>query len=194
MTSFHESTVEEAAMGWLSGLGWETVYGPNIAPGTPAAERDTYNQVVLERRLKDALERLNPDLDNQGLEHALRRIINLDGPALEARNRSFHLDLINGVTVDKRFPDGTISGVPARIVNFENPQENDWLAVNQFTLTENKDTRRADIVLFLNGLPLGIIEFKNPADENTDIWDAWQQLQTYTADLPTLFLGIPRFL
>ena len=187
MPTLSESTVEQAALEWLSDLGWETAYGPDIAPGTPAAERDNYTQVVLERRLRDALERLNPDLDNQGLEHALRRIINLDGPALEARNRSFHLDLINGVTVDKRFPDGTISGVPARIVNFENPQENDWLAVNQFTLTENKDTRRADIVLFLNGLPLGIIEFKNPADENTDIWDAWQQLQTYTADLPTLF-------
>ena len=187
MPTFYESDVEEAAMDWLSGLGWETAYGPDIAPGTPAAERDNYSQVVLEVRLKDALERLNPDLDEQALEAAFRRITNPDGPTLEARNRSFHLDLINGVTVDKRFPDGTVSGVPARIVDFEDLPENDWLAVNQFSAQETQAPRRPDIVLFLNGLPVGNIELKNPADENTDIWDAWQQLRNYQVDLPSMF-------
>ena len=185
--NFYESDVEEAAMGWLSGLGWETAYGPYIAPGTPAAERDSYAQVVLEGRLRDALERLNPDLDDHALEQALRRITNPDGPTLEARNRAFHLDLINGVTVDKRFPDGTVSGVPARVLDFDNPQENDWLAVNQFSAQETQNLRRPDIVLFVNGLPVGNIEMKNPADENTDIWDAWQQLRNYQVDLPTMF-------
>ena len=106
---------------------------------------------------------------------------------MEARNRAFHRILINGLTVDVRGPDGTVSGVPAKVVDFDNPSNNDWLAVNQFTVTENKNTRRADIVLFLNGLPLGIIELKNPTDPNADVWDAWQQLQTYESELPTLF-------
>ena len=187
MTVFYESEVEEAAMEWLATLGWETAYGPDIAPGTPAAERESYDKVVLQERLKDALERLNPDLDDQALETAFRRITNPDGPTLEARNRSFHLDLINGVTVDKRFPDGNVSGVPARILDFDNPQENDWLAVNQFSAQETQTLRRPDIVLFVNGLPVGNIELKNPADENTDIWEAWQQLRNYQVDLPTMF-------
>ena len=187
MTTFNEATVEQVALEWLTNLGWETAYGPDIAPGTPAAERDNYSQVVLEVRLKDALERLNPDLDEQALEAAFRRITNPDGPTLEARNRSFHLDLINGVTVDKRFPDGTVSGVPARIVDFEDLPENDWLAVNQFSAQETQTPRRPDIVLFLNGLPVGNIELKNPADENTDIWEAWQQLRNYQVDLPSMF-------
>ena len=187
MPTLSESTVEQAAMEWLSDLGWETAYGPDIAPGTPAAERDNYTQVVLERRLRDALERLNPDLDNEALETALRRITNPDGPTQEAMNRSFHHALTRGVTVPVRRPEGTTSGEPAAVVDFENPANNDWLAVNQVTVRENQSTRRADIVLFLNGLPLGIIELKNPADENADVWDAWNQLQTYKAELPTLF-------
>ena len=121
MPPFNESTVEQAAMEWLSELGWETAYGPDIAPGTPTAERDNYAEMVLKQRLKDALERLNPDLDDGALETALRRITNLDGPTQEARNRSFHLDLINGVTVERRGPDGTVSGVPAKIIDFEAP-------------------------------------------------------------------------
>ena len=187
MSAFYESDVEEAAIAWLSELGWETAYGPDIAPGTPASERDNYAQVVLEGRMKDALERLNPDLEDEALEAAYRRITNPDGPTLEARNRAFHLDLINGVTVDKRFADGTVSGVPARIVDFDDPMENDWLAVNQFSAQETQTPRRPDIVLFLNGLPVGNIELKNPADENTDIWDAWQQLRNYQVDLPGMF-------
>ena len=185
--NFYESDVEEAAMGWLSRLGWETAYGPDIAPGTPAAERESYAQVVLDCRLRDALERLNPELDGQALETAFRRITNPDGPTLESRNRAFHLDLINGVTVEKRFPDGTVSGVPARVLDFEHPLENDWLAVNQFSAQETQTLRRPDIVLFVNGLPVGNIELKNPADENTDIWEAWQQLRNYQVDLPTMF-------
>ena len=187
MPAFYESDVEEAAMEWLADLGWETAYGPDIAPGTPAAERDSYAQVVLESRLRDALERMNPDLDDQALETAFRRITNPDGPTLEARNRAFHLNLINGVTVDKRFHDGTVSGVPAKILDFDDPLENDWLAVNQFSAQETQTLRRPDIVLFVNGLPIGNIELKNPADENTDIWEAWQQLRNYQVDLPTMF-------
>ena len=187
MTTITEADVESVALDWLASLGWETTYGPDIAPGTPGAERDNYAQVVLEGRLRDALERLNPDLDDEALKRVLRRISNPDGPTLEARNRFFHQDLINGVTVDKRFPDGTVSGVPAKIIDFENPLDNDWLAVNQFSAQETQILRRPDIVLFVNGLPVGNIELKNPADENTDIWEAWQQLRNYQVDLPTMF-------
>ena len=106
---------------------------------------------------------------------------------MEARNRTFHRLLVDGVTVEYPLADGAMRGVQARVVDFENPNANDWLAVNQFSVSENKNTRRADIVLFVNGLPLAVIELKNPADEEATIWTAWQQLQTYKAELPGLF-------
>ena len=187
MTTLSESTVESAALSWLSSLGWQTAYGPDIAPDTPCAERTDFTQVVLEERLRNALLNLNHGLPPSALETGLRSLINLDGPTLEARNQSLHHAFTRGVTVPVRRPDGTTSGEPAATVDFENPANNDWLAVNQFTVKENQSTRRADIVLFLNGLPLGIIELKNPADENADVWEAWNQLQTYKAELPTLF-------
>ena len=187
MVTIYESAVETAALSWLSGLGWQTAHGPDMAPDTPNAERTDFTQMVLEERLREALFNLNPNLPASALETGLRNLIKPDGPTLEARNQSFHHTLTRGVTVPVRRPDGTTSGEPANVVDFENPANNDWLAVNQFTVKENQSTRRADIVLFLNGLPLGIIELKNPADENTDVWDAWQQLQTYKAELPTLF-------
>ena len=182
-----EAAVEQVALSWLSSLGWQTAYGPDIAPGTPGAERTDFTEIVLEEHLRDALLNLNPNLPPSALETGLRNLINPEGPTLETRNRAFHHALTRGTTVPVRGPDGTMTGVPAAVVDFENPDNNDWLAVNQFTVKENQSTWRADIVLFLNGLPLGIIELKNPADENTDVWDAWQQLQTYENELPTLF-------
>ena len=95
--------------------------------------------------------------------------------------------LVNGVTVEYRSDDGAIRGAQARVIDFDNADANDLLAVNQFTVTENQNTRRADIVLFVSGLPLGVIELKNPADPDAGIWDAWNQLQTYKDELPTLF-------
>ncbi len=125
------------------------------------------------------------------LDDAFRKLTQPEGATLETRNRSFHWMLVNGVTVEHRADNGAIRGQPARVIDFDNPTANDWLAVNQFTVTEtangNRNTRRPDIVLFLNGLPLGIIELKNPADEDATIWTAWQQLQTYQAELHTLF-------
>ena len=95
--------------------------------------------------------------------------------------------LVDGVTVEYGAGDGAIRGAQARVVDFDDPDRNDWLAVNQLTVTENRNTRRPDVVLFVNGLPLGVIELKNPADEDATIWTAWQQLQTYKAELPSLF-------
>ena len=187
MTTLSESDVEAAALDWLEGLGWRTAHGPDIGPDGPNAERSDYSQVVLERRIRDALAELNPGLPAEALEDALRRLTHPEGSTLETRNRSFHRMLVDGVSVERRAEDGSIRDAQVRILDFDNPANNGFLAVNQFTVTENRDTRRPDIVLFINGLLLGVIELKNPVDEDATIWTAWQQLQTYTAELPTLF-------
>ena len=187
MTTINESIVEKAALAWLGDLGWQVAHGPDIAPDTPNAERDSYDEVVLERRLRDALAELNPALPAAALDDAFRKRTHPEGPTLEARNRAFHRMLVDGVTVEYRTADGDIRGAQARVVDFDNPANNDWLAVNQFTVTENKNHRRPDVMLFVNGLPLCIIELKNPVDEDATIWTAWQQLQTYKAELSNLF-------
>ncbi|MGH9382118.1 MAG: type I restriction endonuclease subunit R, partial [Thermoanaerobaculia bacterium] len=187
MVAFGESTVEEAALDWLAGLGWQRVHGPEIAPGMPGAERGDYGEVVLAERLHEALARLNPELPGEALDDAFRKLTRPQGSTLEARNRAFHRLLVDGVTVEYRTADGAIRGAQARVVAFDEPAGNDWLAVNQFTVTENKRTRRPDVVLFVNGLPLAVIELKNAADEEATIWTAWRQLQTYKAELPALF-------
>ena len=179
-----ESTVEAATLDWLGELGYRTAHAPE--PGQYGL-RDTYGDVVLHRILRDRLAHLNPDLPADALDDAFRKLTTPPGATLEARNRSFHGMLADGVTVEYRRDDGTVRGDPARVFDFDNPTNNDFLAVNQFTVVENKNERRPDIVLFVNGLPLGVIELKNPADEDATIWTAWQQLQTYKAELPTLF-------
>ena len=187
MTTIAEADVEQAALAWLADLGWRVAHGPDIAPDTPGAERDGYEQVVLARRLRDALAQLNPDLPTDALDDAFRRLTRPAGPTLAARNRALHRMLVEGVPVEYRSGDGAIRGAQAWAINVEKPAANDWLAVNQFTVTEQKHTRRPDVVLFVNGLPLGLIELKNPADEDATIWTAWQQLRTYQAELPALF-------
>ena len=187
MTTITESDVEQAALSWLSNLGWQVAHGADVAPDTPNAERDDYGQVVLERRLRDALAQLNPVLPADALDDAFRKLPRPEGSTLEARNRAFHRMLVNGVEIEYRDSDGRVRGDQVRVIDFETPTNNDWLAVNQFTITEDGNTRRPDVLLFVNGLPLGVIELKNPADEDATIWTAWQQLQTYKAELPSLF-------
>src|SRR3990172_6122285 len=164
-----ESTIEEAALAWLESLGYTVKYGPEIAPGEIAAERTDYGQVVIEDRLRQALVRLNPQLSVKAIEDAFRKLIRPEGPTLEARNRALHRLLVDGVTVEYRTSDGTIRGAQARVIDFTNPGNNDWLAVNQFTVIENKHNRRPDVVIFVNGLPLGVIELKNTADEKATV-------------------------
>ena len=187
MTTISEADVEQAALDWLSALGWKVAHGPDIAPDTPGTERADYGQVVLERRLQDALTELNPSLPASALDDAYRKLTRPEGSTLEASNRAFHRMLVNGVTVEHRDGAGRIRGAQVQVIDFDDPPNNDFLAVNQFTVSENRNTRRPDIVLFVNGLPLGVIELKNPADEDATIWTAWQQLQTYKAELPVLF-------
>ena len=169
MATLTEADVEAAALEWLADLGWQKTHGPDIAPGTPGAERDDYRQPFLERRLRDALDQLNPDLPSSAVEDALRKLTQPEEATLEARNRAFHRLLVDGVTVEYRAGDGAIRGEQARVIDFKDPTANNWLAVNQFTITENHNTRRPDIVLFVNGLPLGVIELKNPTDAEATI-------------------------
>ena len=187
MTTLTEAVVEDAALAYLESLGWTIAHGPDIAPGAATEERTDYGQVILEQRLRNALAWLNPSLSADALDDAFRKLTLPAGATLEARNRTFHRMLVDGVTVEYRDDNGSIRGMQAQVINFDDVGANDWLVVNQFTVTENQHNRRPDIVLFVNGLPLGVIELKNPADEDATIWTAWQQLQTYKAELPTLF-------
>ena len=187
--SFTESVVEDAALAWLEALGYGVLHGPDIAAGEPAAERSdpNYRDVVLERRLRQALVRLNPDHPPEALEDAYRKLTRVDAPSLVERNRAVHRMLVDGVNVEYRRKDGSIAGAQANVIDFDRPENNDWLAVNQFTVSEGQHQRRPDVVLFVNGLPLAVIELKNPADEEATIWTAYWQLQTYQAQSPSIF-------
>ncbi|MFH1108566.1 MAG: type I restriction endonuclease subunit R [Planctomycetota bacterium] len=189
MTAFTESVVEDAALAWLEGLGYTVLNGPEIAAGMPEAERSdpNYRDVLLERRLRQAFVSLNPNLPAEALEDAFRKLVRADAPSLVERNRAVHRMLVDGITVEYRRKDGSIAGAQAQVIDFEEPDNNDWLAVNQFTVAEGQHTRRPDVVLFVNGLPLAVIELKNPADENATVWSAYQQLQTYQVQIPLLF-------
>jgi type I restriction enzyme R subunit len=186
MAAFTESVVEEAALAWLETVGWQVRNGAEIAPGEPAAERDDYGQVVLAQRLRDALARLNPALPAEALNDAFRKLTRPEGADLIVRNRALHRLLVDGVTVEYRGADGSIRGAQARVIDFDDPANNDWLAVNQFSVVEHKHSRRPDVVLCINGLPLAVLELKNAAAENATIWSAFQQLQTHQAEVPTL--------
>ena len=185
--SLSESTVEAVALDWLGSLGWTVLHGPDVVPDTPGAERADYDEVVLHGRFRSALVRLNPDLPDDALEDARRQLTRPAVATLEARNRDFHRLLVAGVTVEYADEDGRIRGGQVHVLDFDDPERNDWLAVNQFTVVENRHERRPDIALFVNGLPLAVIELKNPADENTTINTAFKQLQTYKAEIPSLF-------
>ena len=165
---FTESVVEEAALEWFEGLGYSVLGGPEIAYGEPAAERTDpeYRDMILEGRLRQALTRLNPDLPPEALDDAFRKLTRIDSTSLITRNRDLHSMLVDGVNVEYVRPDGSIAGAPATLVDFDNPENNDWLAVNQFTVTEGQHARRPDVVVFLNGLPIAVIELKKSTDEN----------------------------
>ena len=184
--SLNESIVEDAALEWFGELGYAIGHGPHLAPGEPAAERDSFGEVVLVGRLREAIRRLNPAIPEEAREEALRKVLRVGTPSLTQTNRAFHRMLRDGVPVEYPRPDGSIAGDDVRLLDFEDVKRNDWLAVNQFTVTEGQHNRRPDIVVFLNGLPLGLIELKNASDEDATIWSAYAQLQTYKAEIAPL--------
>ena len=186
MNSITESDIEQAALNWIAGMGHSVLHGPDISLDAPGAERSRYEDVVLEQRLCDAVARLNPNIPLKSQEEAVQKVLSPSSPSLVQNNRAFHLMLVDGVEVEYRDADGAMRGGRVQLVDFETPENNDWLAVNQFTVMENSE-RRPDIVLFVNGLPLGVIELKNPTDENATVWSAFRQLQTYKREIPRLF-------
>ena len=186
MAYLSESVVEQAALDWFRGLGYDVVGGPDMPPG-PQSLRESYADAIFPSVVRGALDRLNPNLPTDALDDAFRRLTRPEGSNLEARNRAFHRFAVNGVTVEYRDGQGAIRGAPVWVFDFEQPSNNDWLVVNQFRVEESNNNRRPDIVLFVNGLPLAVIELKNPADEDATLRSAWQQLRTYQAELPSLF-------
>src|ERR1700730_3758787 len=187
MNLFAESHVEEAALAWLGELGYATVNGLVIGPDGGAAERASYGDVLLVARVHAAIAKLNPSLSSETRAEAFAKLMKAETPSLVPENRRLHSYMIEGVPVDVRRADGFIGGEQARLIDFDDPDANDWLAVNQYTVIENKANRRPDVVIFVNGLPLGVIELKNPGDENATLDGAFNQLQTYKSQIPSLF-------
>ncbi|GAB3757288.1 type I restriction endonuclease subunit R [Ramlibacter monticola] len=184
-----EDDVEQAMLEWLAGLGWHTTHGPDISPTdakSPGTERASYREVALAGRLRGAIARLNPHIPPGAREDALRRVLTPNVPGLVNANRQVHRWLVDGVPVEFQ-KDGETRGDRVRLLDFADVEANDWLAVNQFSVQGPKLTRRPDVVLFVNGLPLVLFELKNPGDEDADLWAAWNQLQAYQQDIPDLF-------
>ncbi len=181
-----ESIVEEAALTWFGELGYTVGHGAQVAPGEAEAERDSFGEVVLVARLREALFRINPAIPEDAREEAFRKVLRIATPSLIQTNRAFHRMLRDGVDVEYARPDGSTKHDKAWLVDFSKVERNDWFAVNQFTVIEGQHNRRPDIVVFVNGLPLTLIELKNAADEDATIWSAYAQLQTYKAEIPSL--------
>ncbi|MFO8015700.1 MAG: type I restriction endonuclease subunit R [Candidatus Woesearchaeota archaeon] len=165
-------------------MGYTIIHGPDIAPDGPKPERKAWDEVVLKDRLKKAIDRLNPNIPREAKEEALKKVLRAESPNLITNNEKFHNFLVNGVDVEYR-KDGRVKGDIVYL--FDRKKGNEFLAVNQFTVIENNHNRRPDIVIFVNGLPLVVIELKNPADEKATIGSAFNQLQTYKSEIPSLF-------
>jgi len=193
MSNFTESEVEDVALSYFEELGYTILHGPDIAPGEPNTERNTPGDVILEGRLRSALAQINPQIPPEALDEVVRQVLRSETQNLIENNRRFHRLLVDGVPVS--YQQGVGEATPteyrtvhdqAWLIDWDNPTHNDWLAVNQFTVIEHQN-RRPDIVLFINGLPLAVLELKNAAAENADIAAAFNQLQTYKKDIPSLF-------
>jgi len=183
---FTESEVEEAALEWFAGLGYDILSGPEIAPGEPAAERTDYHQPFLLQRVRDSLYTINAKLPDSAIDEAIRKLTVPTSPALIENNHTFHHHLTDGIPVEYR-ENGEIRHGLVKVIDVEQPENNDWIVVNQYTMIEGDHNRRPDIVVFVNGIPVGVIELKNPADESATIWSAYNQLQTYKQQIPSLF-------
>lgn len=186
-TAFTESHVEEAALSYLAELGYTVLNGNKIAPDGPTPERQSYGDVLLAGRLAAAIDRLNPSIPRSAREDALRKLTQTETPSLVEENRRLHRFLTEGIAVEFHGNDGVIKSDIVRIVDHDDLDNNDWLAVNQFTVIEQGRNRRPDIVIFINGLPLAVIELKNPGSEAATLAGAFNQLQTYKDQIPSLF-------
>lgn len=191
MTSpkFTESVLEDAVLEWFDELGYKTAFGPDLAPDGESPERKTYQDVVLVNRLRVALARINPTIPAEAIQDAVDKITAVPwtiGGAVTA-NHSFHKFVQEGVDVAYKDADNFLRGDKVYLFDTANVDNNDWLAINQFTIIENNHNRRPDVIIFINGLPLAVFELKNPADANATAAGAFNQIQTYKAEIGSLF-------
>ena len=185
MNVFNESTIEDAALEYLRQIGWATEFGPNLASDGPRSERASYEQVYLCDRLRRAARRINPDHPDL-VDEAVKRLERAESQSELDESLRVHRLLTEGVPVEYRDAAGALRTVPVNLIDFDEPANNDWLAVNQFTIVGGK-TRRPDVLVFVNGIPLGLLELKNPANSHATLKNAWNQIQTYRVDIPAVF-------
>ncbi len=187
-SAFNESVVEQAALEWFADLGYQTIYGPDISPGGDGVQlRDAFKDVILNDRLISVVRGLNRELDSSIVEEAIKRLLRPESQNSVDENARIHKLLVNGVPVENRGEDGIVRTIWVKLIDHDQPSKNDWVAMNQFTVARDGKNRRPDIVVFLNGLPLGLLELKNPADENATMKGAWNQIQTYRHDISPIF-------
>jgi type I restriction enzyme R subunit len=186
MALITEDHLEQQCLAWFQDLGYTHVFAPQLDSDGTSPERTDFRQVILTGRLRSALQRLNPEVPAGTIESAVLQLANPNVPGLLASNRQFHRWMTQGLPIT--YMDGNQQvGIRLRVIGFDAPATNDWLVVNQLAIQGNKHNRRPDVVVYVNGLPLAVIELKNPADEKADIWAAFNQLQTYKQDIPDLF-------
>lgn len=184
---FYESHLEEATLEWFEELGYEIIFGPDIAPDGEYPEREDYGDVILAERLMEALVRINPKFPDEAIEDALRQITIPQSPSLIMNNKAFQKMITDGIDVSVKQKDGSYRTEKMYAFDFKKPLNNEFMAVNQFTIVEHGVEKRPDVVVFVNGIPLVVIELKSASDENVDITDAYNQLQTYKMTIPSLF-------
>lgn len=186
MNKITESGIEKFAIELLEHQGYRYVYAPDIAPDSDTPERDRFEDVLLLERLRTAVGRINPNVPADAREDAIRQVRRLNSPELISNNETFHRMLTEGINVSYQ-KDGNDRGDLVWLIDFNDTENNEFLVANQFTVIENDVNKRPDIILFVNGLPLVVIELKNPADENATVRSAFRQLQTYKQTIPSLF-------
>jgi len=184
----NENVVEHAALDYLRELGYSTLNGPMLAPDGSSPERSSYEQVLLTGRLREAIERINPTATGELIDGALLALNRAESQNALVENERVHRLLTQGVPVEHRATDGSVRTSLVWLIDWDNPLNNDWLAVNQFTIQEKGKNRRPDILIFVNGIPLGLLELKNPGSENSTLRGAWNQIQTYRRDIPSIFV------
>lgn len=185
--SFNESDLENLTLNLLEEIGYKSIHGPDISPDSELPERKDYREVILLQRLKNALERINTRVPSSILDAAAEKLMKTTSPSIIESNQQFHRLLVEGIDVERRRDDGTIAYEKAYPIDFSNPLNNEFIAVNQYSIKGEDQTKRPDIILFINGLPLVVMELKNPNDEKTDIWSAFRQIQNYKKYIPLLF-------
>lgn len=187
VTTITESVVEEATLDWLKDFGYDILYGPDIVLGEKKAERSSYQDVVLVDRLRTAIDKFNPKIPEEAREQAFRKLTRTESPSMLMNNYTLHKMITEGIDVEFT-RDGTIVYDKVWPIDFNDVHNNDWLAVNQYTVIESGKNRRPDVVIFVNGLPLALIELKNPSDEDATLRGAFNQFQTYKKEIPSIFV------